>query len=156
MLGQFPPGLYGVSVNASNTLLAAGQFQVADGTDTKAGHHPLVDYTDLWWTVQESGWGLTITQHTSGRIFAAWYVYDQAKQPVWYTLQPGQWTTYNTYTGPVYKTTGPYFGGPFDQTKVSITQVGTAALSFGDYATGVFSYTVEGVTGTKAITRLPY
>lgn len=45
---------------------------------------------------------------------------------------------------------------PFDPTQVGITQVGTGTLTFTDYSTGSFSYTVEGVSGSKPITRLPF
>jgi hypothetical protein len=157
MLGQLPPGSYSVGVFASPTALAASaQFSVADAYPSKAVPHPLINYTDWWWTTQEAGWGLSILQHTSDRIFAGWFVYDQSKRPVWYTLQPGNWTNFNKYVGPVYTTTGPYFGGPFDQSQVGITQVGTATLSFSDFANGTFTYTVDGVTGTKQITRLSF
>lgn len=156
LLGKYPAGVYTVSVFQPEAVqVATTQFTVVDNS-SKTMPHPLVDYSDWWWTVGESGWGLSIMQHTSDRIFAAWFVYDQAKQPVWYTLQPGQWLHFNMYVGPVYKTTGPYFGGPFDQTQVGITQVGTATLTFNDYMTGTFSYTVEGISGTKSITRLAY
>lgn len=157
MLGQLPPGAYTVRVYISPTLLAASaQFSVADGFDGKPPLHPLVNYTDHWWNAQESGWGLSIMQHTSDRIFATWYVYDQGKNPVWYTLQPGQWLTHQIYKGPVYKTSGPYFGGVFNPSQVTVTAVGEATLTFPDYTSGTFSYTIEGVTGSKAITRLPF
>jgi hypothetical protein len=57
------------------------------------------------------------------------------------------------YTGPIDKTNGPYFGGPFDPAQVGITQVGTGTLSFRHSDSGTFSYTVEGVAGSKAIVR---
>jgi cyclophilin family peptidyl-prolyl cis-trans isomerase len=44
---------------------------------------PVVDYTDLWWNPNESGWGVTLTQQF-GIIFAAWFVYDTSGKPVWY------------------------------------------------------------------------
>jgi len=34
-----------------------------------------------------------------------------------------------------------------------VTQVGTAAFSFTDPGNGTFTYSVSGVTGSKAITR---
>jgi hypothetical protein len=120
------------------------------------GNPPSIDVSDHWWNPQESGWGMSIMQHPSDRLFAVWFVYNASNQPVWYTLQPGTWTTFTRYTGPIYKTTGPYYGGPFDPTQVGITQVGTGTLTFTDYKTGTFSYTVEGVSGSKPITRLPF
>lgn len=155
MLGRLPPGAYMLAVfQPASVQVASAQFVV--GNKTTVAPRPLVDYTDWWWALQESGWGLSVIQHNSDRIFAAWFVYDQARQPVWYTLQPGQWTSFGTYVGPVYRTTGPYYGGPFDQSQVGITLVGTATLSFSDFANGTFSYAVDGVTGTKQISRLPF
>lgn len=155
-LGQFPAGAYSVKVIYSATEVASAQFDVSPKSTAAGAHRPLVNYSDLWATPQESGWGLSVHQHSSDLVFAAWYVYDQNKQPTWYTLQPGQWVTFKTYTGPVYKTKGPYWGGPFDQSTVTIAQVGTATLTFDNFASGTFSYTIEGVTGTKQIARLPY
>jgi hypothetical protein len=39
---------------------------------------------------------------------------------------------------------------------VSVRQVGSASLSFSDANTGTWSYTVDGVSGSRAITRQPY
>jgi hypothetical protein len=158
-LGQFPPGNFDVVLfftRSTPTQVVSAHFSVADTYPTKTGQFPLVNYTDHWWNSLESGWGLSIMQHPSDRLFAVWFVYNQTGQPVWYTLQPGTWTAPTIYTGPVYKTTGPYYGGPFDPRQVGITQVGTATLSFTDSNSGTFSYTVEGVTGSKPITRLPF
>lgn len=156
-LGQFPPGTYYVIVYSSyDNTSTFTKFTVTDSYATKTGPFPIVDYTDHWWNPQESGWGLSIMQHPSDRIFAAWFVYDQSGQPTWYTLQPGQWVSSTVYTGPIYKTSGPYYGSTFDPNQVGVVLVGTGTFSFTDYTTGTFTYTVEGVTGSKAITRLPF
>jgi len=156
-LGHFLPGTFEVTIfTPGSVVLGSAAFTVTDTYSAKTSPFPLVDYTDHWWNPQESGWGMSIHQHPSDRLFAIWFVYNQAGQPVWYTLQPGAWTSPTVYTGPVFKTTGPYYGGAFDPTQVGITQVGTATLSFTDSNTGTFSYTVEGVSGAKSITRLPF
>ncbi len=116
-----------------------------------------MNYSDFWWNPSESGWGLAIQQGATNLLFAAWFVYDAMGKPVWYTLQPGRWTTaniYTTYEGPVYKTNGPYFGGFFDPSQVGEMQVGTGVLSFRNSNSGTFRYTIEGVTGSKTITRM--
>src|SRR6185503_4528730 len=46
---------------------------------------PAVDYTDLWWTPQESGWGMIVTQR-GATIFLAWFVYGNAGHPTWYVV----------------------------------------------------------------------
>jgi hypothetical protein len=118
------------------------------------GSPPSIDVSDLWSNPQEPGWGLSIAQNASDQIFAVWNVYNPSGQAAWYTLQPGQWSQINAYVGPIYRTTGPYWGGPFNANLVGVIQVGTGTITFSTYATGSFSYTIEGVSGMKPITRL--
>jgi hypothetical protein len=169
-LGRFPAGTYPLAVyrgplnplNGTPFLDYSAQVVVTERVTQRSmlGNPnpppPSIDVSDHWWNPQESGWGMSIMQHPSDRLFAVWFVYNASNQPVWYTLQPGGWTSAWTYTGPIYKTTGPYYGGPFDPAQVGITQVGTGTLTFTDYTTGTFAYTVEGVSGSKSITRLPF
>ena len=156
-LGSFPAGTFTLAVvSTDNVQLTSAQFTVNDNSASKTGPFPLVDYSDHWWNAQESGWGMSVVQHSSDRLFAVWFVYSNANQPIWYTLQSGQWTSPTAYTGPVYRTTGPYFGTSFDPRQVSATQAGTATISFDTPTTGSFSYSIDGVTGTKAISRLPF
>jgi hypothetical protein len=58
-----------------------------------------------------------------------------------------------TYGGTLYRTTGPSFAAPFDSSQVVATTVGTASIAFSDGNAGVFSYSVNDVTGSKPITR---
>jgi hypothetical protein len=56
--------------------------------------------------------------------------------------------------GTLYRTTGPAFNAvPFDPAGIVATSVGTATLTFTDGNAANFSYTVNGVSQTKAITR---
>ena len=112
---------------------------------------PAVDYTDLWWNSDESGWGMAIT-HQFGNIFLAWYVYDANGKPFWY-VAPACTVEGSSCSGTLYRTTGPAFGPPLDPTKVQATSVGSAIVSFVDANNAVLSYTVDGVSGTKAIKR---
>ncbi|CAH1904903.1 conserved hypothetical protein [Candidatus Nitrotoga sp. HW29] len=165
-LGQFPSGVFSVDIfrkNISNTgitpqeiQIGSAQFTVTNNNATKTGVFPFVDYTDHWWNPQESGMGFSIMQHPSDRIFAVWFVYDQAGQPTWYTLQPGQWLSSTVYTGPIYKTTGTYLGVTYDPGQLVVTPVGTGTFSFHSYSSATFAYTVEGKEGTKEITRLSF
>jgi hypothetical protein len=158
-LGHFAAGDYSVVAGNSNpgAPTVTNSFSVVERHVFAPPYaFPVVDYSDHWWNPQESGWGLTITQHPSDRLFAVWFVYSQSGQAVWYTLQPGTWVSSTVYSGPVYKTTGPYFGAVFDPSQVGVTQAGTATLQFADSNSGTFSYTVDGITGSKAIVRLPF
>jgi hypothetical protein len=158
-LGRFPAGTYDIVVIEAGAATPAinAAFTVAERHIFVAPYvFPIADFTDHWWNPLEPGWGISIHQHASDRVFAIWFVYSQTGLPVWYTLQPGAWTSPTVYAGPVYRTAGPYFGGPFDPSQVVASLVGSATLSFTDSNTGIFSYTVEGISGSKPIARLPF
>jgi hypothetical protein len=89
-----------------------------------------------------------------GNVFLAWYVYQSNGQPVWYvasncTLNAGG----NSCSGTLYSTTGPAFGPTFDPNQVHATSVGSVTVSFTDPNNAVLTYTVNGTSGTKNITR---
>jgi lysyl endopeptidase len=117
------------------------------------------NYTDLWWGgASESGWGVNLV-HQSSVIFATLFTYDASGQPLWLVMSDGEGIPGSTtYTGPLYRTTGPAFNAvPFTPiTAANNTQVGTMTLKFdvtnGDAAT--MTYTVDGATVTKSIQRL--
>ena len=114
---------------------------------------PAINYTDLWWNPSESGWGIAVTQQF-GVMFLAWYVYNDAGQPIWYVASNCTVAVAgNACTGKLYRTTGPAFGPTFDPALIQVFEVGSVALSFTDANNGVLSYTVDGVSGTKTITR---
>jgi hypothetical protein len=118
---------------------------------------PAYDFTDLWWNPSESGWGLNLIQHANGVIFAIWYTYDATGKMTWYHVPTGTWTDSMTYTGTLYAVAGPAFSNPtFSSSLVKRTAVGTATLSFGSSSSGTWSYTIDGVSGSKPITRLPF
>lgn len=140
--------------NASLTYTAGGQTRtvpitrqpVASGTAP-----PAVDYTDLWWNPSESGWGMAIT-HQFNVMFLAWYVYDGSGKPVWYVASNCA-VSGNGCSGTLYRTTGPSLGATFDASRVQSFAVGTVSVNFGDPNNAMLSYTVNGATSSKAITR---
>ena len=158
MLGRLPTGTYSVKV-----LTVVGpittQFTVSAPTIPTAPCNdvPAVNYTDLWWSPSESGWGLSVTQGPTNEVVATWFVYDLSGNPVWYSMQPGRWTCGPQYQGPIYRTSNTPAAGDatFDFTQVSAVQVGTGILDFTSATTGAFAYTVNGVRGFKNISRMP-
>ena len=61
------------------------------------------------------------------------------------------------YAGPVSTVTGPAFNAaPFDPAMVNDTQVGTATVTLANSNSASFSYTVNGISQTKALTRQVY
>lgn len=149
---------------ASLVLLALAAFAASAQTQPT--------YQGLWWNSpagSESGWGLNIA-HQGNILFATWFTYDADGKGMWLVvpravLQPqmddGDPYGYGMmapraydYMGPVYRTTGPAFdAATFDPNAVTVTPVGDADLRFTSPDAGTFSYTVNGVAGSKAIVR---
>ena len=116
------------------------------------------DFTDLWWNPFESGWGVSVTQHGSN-IFFRIFVYDTDGRPLLFVASGTPSSNATSFSGALTLTTGPWFGSdPFDPSRVvrTTTPGNTATLTFSDANNGVLSYTVNGVTKTKLITRLVF
>ena len=114
------------------------------------------NYQGAWWAApagSEAGWGIGIA-HEDNVIFATWFAYGNDGAPLWLSVTATKGTN-GSYGGDLMQTTGPAFGsGEFDPSRVSARQVGVATLSFDDGNSGTFSYTLQGVSRAKAITRL--
>jgi hypothetical protein len=140
-------------------LLGAGSAPVCT-FGAQANLALATNYTDLWWATpagSEAGWGINLT-HQGDIIFATWFTFDHDRTPRWMVVQVNK-TGPGTYAGTqVYRLTGPAFntvpfpaiGSPGGPTGVV---VGTASFVFSDGNSAMFSYTVDGMTQSKAITR---
>ena len=135
------------SVAGQSRFVPIERERVATGTAI-----PVVNYTDIWWNPAESGWGLTVT-HQPGNMFLAWFVYDTNRQPTWFVSSCAATSDQNGCSGTLLRVTGPRFSAPFDSSQVHATPAGTVSLRFTDPDNGVLTYTVDGVDGTKTITR---
>src|ERR1043165_2543313 len=85
-------------------------------------------------------------------MFLAGYVNAAGGKPMWYVASNCAVSGAGC-TGTLYRTTGPAFGPVFDPAKIQVFSVGTATLSFVGADHGTLSYIVDGVSGTKTITR---
>jgi len=118
---------------------------------------PRVNYQGLWFKPDESGWGINLA-HQGDLIFASWFTYDLAGKGTWLVMSAAK-TAPGTYTGTLIQGTGPAFdavpfpplGTPGGATVSGLT--GPATLAFSDANNGTFTYTVNGIMQTKAITR---
>ena len=140
--------------NGSMTYTVGGQTRTVAISRQNVGTGSTVapvDYTDLWWNPSESGWGIAMAQQF-GNVFLAWYVYQSNGQPVWYVASNCTLSG-NSCSGTLYSTTGPAFGPTFDPTQVHVSTVGNVTVTFTDANNAVLSYTVNGVVGSKNITR---
>ena len=89
-------------------------------------------------------------------MFARIFAYDTDNRPLLFIIPGVTFTGPNSFNGTVQMTTtGPWFGSdPFDPNQVVRTTAGTASFTFSDASNGILSYTVNGISTTKAITRL--
>ena len=114
-----------------------------------------LDYTDMWWAGSaENGWGMSIQQHASGIQFNALYVYDAAGKPIWYVMPGGTWSNgFKTFSGPIYVPTGSPLNN-FNASQIVVgASPGTVSITFDTINTATLSYTINGISGTKAISR---
>lgn len=116
---------------------------------------PVVDYTDLWWNTSESGWGMALTQEYA-MIFVAWYTYDALGNAVWYVASNCPLVSAGC-AGDLYKVSG---GSPltvaWKGAGLVVTPVGNVAIAFSDARNGRLNYTIDGVSGSRIITRLEF
>lgn len=108
--------------------------------------------TGLWWNQNESGWGVGLTQQY-GVIFATLYTYDFEGRPTWYVASNCV-VAADGCTGDLYAVTGGSpLTVPWNSANKIVTTVGTINFAFTDTNTGTMNYTINGVTGSRAITR---
>ena len=111
------------------------------------------NYQGLWWNSpanSESGWGINFA-HQADTIFATWFTYDLAGKAWWLSMTATS-TNQRVFSGTIVQGSGPPFNAvPFNPAQVTQTPVGNGTLSFSSATSGTFTYTVNGVTQTKAI-----
>jgi hypothetical protein len=152
-VGTFTYTLDGVSQSKTITKQVFGPLPNCE-LGGSAGATP--NFQGLWWRSpanSESGWGVNLT-HQGDIIFATWFTYDSSRRGIWVVMPNGRRTTGNTFTGALYRTTGPAFDSAvWNAANVQATEVGTATFSFTDAGNGTFAYTLNGVSGSKPITK---
>ncbi len=146
-------GVNGVTVNKSVTKQQFGT-RVATCTTTTSDRSSATNYQDLWWDPDESGWGVNIT-HQDNTLFATLFTYAPSGQGIWYVMSNGVRQSNGSYLGTLYQTTGPAFNAnPFTPIGAgNLRTVGTMRFSFTNGNNGTLTYSVDGITVTKSITR---
>jgi hypothetical protein len=114
------------------------------------------DFSDLWFNANEEGWGANVV-HQRDTLFITLFVYGPNNQPTWYVASDVSLTSNAngvlTYSGALFRITGPWFGGAFDENNVNVTPVGTIAFAASQLSSAGISYVVDGVQVTKTVTR---
>lgn len=119
---------------------------------------PLADYSGLWNPVEESGWGLSLQQGATDRLFGELLVFDRDSDPRWFTLQAGQWLSATRWSGFLIATRGNYWGAPdYATAGASYTIVGSVGIDFHMSPsledTAVLTYMLDGEVVSRALTR---
>ncbi|APV48269.1 hypothetical protein BWI17_00390 [Betaproteobacteria bacterium GR16-43] len=149
-----PPGRYPLTVYSNMSF----QFPLVNTSSFEVVAAP--NYQGLWWNApagSESGWGLNIA-HQDETLFATWFTYDDQGRDTWLVMSNGAKTGDGAYAGTLYRTAAAPAPGKSFQTvaAASITPVGTMTLRFSDTNNATFTYDVDGVRQTKAITKQVY
>lgn len=109
-------------------------------------------WTGLWWNASEDGWGVTLTEQVD-IIFATLFTYDTSGIPKWYVASNCV-IAGNGCSGDLYEVSG---GTPittdWDGSGKQVVDVGDVSFTFTDNNTGTMDFTINGVSGSKAITR---
>jgi hypothetical protein len=100
------------------------------------------NYQDLWWNPAQSGWGLAVA-HQGDTLFAVLFMYDDQHRAMWLVGSDLRLRSDGTYSGDLYRTTGPAFGTATWR-PASATAVGGITLQFTDGESGVLAFTVDG------------
>ena len=96
------------------------------------------DPSGMWYDPKQPGWGLSLSQQ-GDNIFAVLFVYDANHQPEWFVasnvVASGEphciivgvagCALSQPFSGPLYRTNGPYFGSSSDSTPMQAAPVGT-------------------------------
>ena len=114
----------------------------------------------LWWKApanSESGWGINFA-HQGEVLFATWFTYDPTGKAWWLSMAANRTAAApDVYTGQLIETRGPAFNAsPFNPALVTRSVVGSATLVLNDVNRGTFTYIVNGLQQTKAITRFAF
>ncbi len=89
--------------------------------------------------------------------FMTFFVYDTTSTPIWYTsdihYQGVDGNGALVWTGNLYATTGPWFGGSFPPSSVTRRLAGTASFTLTSIDQATLSFSVDGVVVTKTLER---
>lgn len=115
------------------------------------------NYQDLWWAgPQENGWGLNLTQHRE-MLFGELFIYDDAGEATWLVMSSGQWDeSRTTFTGSVYRPRGTGFFNYHVIEYAIGAPVGSLALTFTGDSSMQLAYEIDGIQGSRELTRIPF
>lgn len=115
-----------------------------------------VDYTDMWWNPDESGWGANVVQQ-GDTMFVTLFVYDGNGNPFWFVAPQVTYQGGGLFTGQLYQTTGTYYHfQAFDPAAVTVLPMGQLIFNASTATNAKLTYEVGGFRIIKDITRLSW
>jgi hypothetical protein len=108
-----------------------------------------------WWNPAESGWGL-FTVDQGNYLATGWFTYDADGEPTWFLMPGVTVQSDGSYRGEVHRFTGVPLAQIAGQAADPSTMIGTGTLRFESDKAMQFSYTVNGQTQNKSLTRFAY
>jgi hypothetical protein len=122
-------------------------------------HAAASNVTDHWYSPSESGWGASVTQQAD-TAFIVMFVYGASKEPMWLHAAATRYGTseggHPGFAGPLYRTSGPWHGGPFDPSAVNAVRVGDVTFEATETNRAILAYSVNGVATSKVVERLTF
>ena len=115
-----------------------------------------INVNDIWWAGEtENGWGVAIAQQDLS-LFATWYTYGADGKATWFIASGGTWAG-TIYTSDLFSAnSSAWLGGQYNAAAFRTQSVGSVEFDFSDANNAKMSYTVNGVTQSKAIKRLAF
>ena len=116
-----------------------------------------INYSDVWGGgAGQTGWGLALLQQQAVLV-GSWYTYDNQGRATWFVMNEGNWTSPSIYQGNLIQATGsPLLGSSYNAASFAWTGAGPITLNFTDANSGSMTYTVDGVTQTKSVSRVQF
>lgn len=165
-LGAFPAGTYEALFFNGDSREAAARVKfvvnsIASVTMVPGVNIPIADYSGLWGVADEPGWGLSVHQGSLGSLFGALFIYDAQREPQWYSLQSGSWTSTSQWEGQVIRSAGPpWMAATYPADGTQHRDVGNVSLDFGmipgQEGIARLTYSIDGQTVTKELTRVRF
>lgn len=138
-----------------------GSVGIPAGAAAPIAASSTVNYSDMWWNPEQSGWGMSVIQSPSRNMFVVWYTYETVgteQKSAWIVMPGGEWTDAVTFKGKLYKTIGGALptSATFNPDDVTRIPFGDGEFKFIDSANAKFSFTTPTGKGEKTITRQAY
>jgi hypothetical protein len=129
--------------------------RVAAARDGGSGNQRSGWRNDLWFPLDEAGWGVNILEQ-GDTIFATLFVYDAQGKPRWYSASNLHRIAGDAFVGQLEESTGPYFGTSFNAAAVTRRVVGTMSFKVQADGSAQLTYGVDGVGVSKVVQRYAF